>query len=359
MAADAVRRERVLTINGRRIGPGEPMYVIAEMSANHHQSLDEAMAILGEAKAAGADAVKLQTYTPDTLTIDSDAESFRIGKGTLWEGRRLYQLYGEACMPWEWHEPLQRRAAELGIDLFSTAYDDSAVDYLERLDMPAYKIASFEAVDLRLIRRIARTGKPVILSTGMASLEEIGEAVAAARSAGVSSLALLKCTSAYPSPPEEMNLRSIPHLAETFDVPVGLSDHTLGGTVPVAAVALGCCILEKHFTRSRSVAGPDSAFSMEPAEFRAMVDAIRIAESAQGSVQYGVGEREAASRVFRRSLFVVKDVRAGEPFTEENVRSIRPGYGLAPKHIDEILGRRAASDIRRGTPLAWAHVKKS
>ena len=350
--------ERVLTINGRRIGAGEPMYVIAEMSANHHQSLDEALAILGEAKAAGADAVKLQTYSPDTLTIDSDAEPFRIGKGTLWEGRRLYELYGEACMPWEWHAPLQKRAAELGIDLFSTAYDDTAVDYLERLDMPAYKVASFEAVDLRLIRRIARTGKPVILSTGMASLEEIGEAVEAARSAGVSALALLKCTSAYPSPPEEMNLRSIPHLAETFDVPVGLSDHTLGGTVPVAAVALGCCILEKHFTRSRGVAGPDSAFSMEPAEFRAMVDAIRIAEKAQGSVQFGVGEREAASRVFRRSLFVVRDVRAGEAFTEENVRSIRPGYGLAPKHIDEILGRRAASDIRRGTPLAWAHVQR-
>jgi pseudaminic acid synthase len=354
----AAPRSGSLTINGRRIGPGEPMYVIAEMSANHHQSLDEALAILRAAKDSGADAVKLQTYTPDTLTIDSDAEPFRIGKGTLWEGRRLYELYGEACMPWEWHAPLQKRAAELGIDLFSTAYDATAVDYLEKLNMPAYKVASFEAVDLRLIRKIAQTGKPVILSTGMASLEEIGEAVAAARAAEVRELALLKCTSAYPSPPEEMNLRSIPHLSETFGVPVGLSDHTLGGTVPVAAVALGCCILEKHFTRSRAVAGPDSAFSMEPAEFREMVDAIRVAEKAQGGVRYGVGEREAASRVFRRSLFVVADVRAGERFTEENLRSIRPGYGLAPKHIDEVLGRRAASDIRRGTPLAWEHVEK-
>ena len=332
------------------------MYIIAEMSANHHQSLDEAMRILEEAKGAGADAVKLQTYTPDTLTIDCDSEPFRIGAGTLWEGRRLYELYGEAYMPWDWHRPLQNRATELGLDLFSTAYDETAVEYLERLDMRAYKIASFEIVDLPLIRRVARTGKPMILSTGMASLEEIGEAVSAAREAGAKELALLKCTSAYPSPPEEMNLRAIPDLSETFGVPVGLSDHTLGTAVPVAAVALGCCILEKHFTRSRTVAGPDSAFSLEPGEFRQMVDMIRTAEAAMGSVRHGVGAREAASRVFRRSLFVVADMKEGEAFTKQNLRSIRPGYGLPPKHFDQLLGRRASCDIPRGTPLTWSHV---
>ena len=343
-------------INGRPIGPGRPMYVIAEMSANHHQRLDEALRILEEAKAAGADAVKLQTYTPDTLTIDCDAPPFRIGPGTLWEGKRLYQLYGEACMPWEWHEPLQKRAAELGLDLFSTAYDETALAFLEQLNMPAYKIASFENVDLPLIGKIARTGKPIILSTGMASLEEIGEAVAAARGAGAGGLAILKCTSAYPSPPEEVNLRAIPSLAETFGVPVGLSDHTLGTAVPVAAVALGCCILEKHFTRSRAVPGPDSVFSLEPAEFRQMVEMIRTAEAAMGTVRYGVGEREAASRVFRRSLFVVADMKAGEVFTKENLRSIRPGYGLPPKHFEQIVGRRAATDIPRGTPMTWPLV---
>jgi N-acetylneuraminate synthase len=346
-----------LTINDRSIGPGRPMYIIAEMSANHHQRLDEALRILDEAKASGADAVKLQTYTPDTLTIDCDAEPFRIGKGTLWEGKRLYELYGEAYMPWEWHEPLQKRAAQIGLDLFSTAYDETALAFLENLGMPAYKIASFENVDLPLVRKIASTGKPIILSTGMATLEEIGEAVSAAREAGARQLALLKCTSAYPCPADEVNLRAIPNLAETFGVPVGLSDHTLGGAVPVAAVGLGCCILEKHFTRSRKVPGPDSAFSLEPSEFREMVEMIRTAEAALGRVSYGVGEREAASRVFRRSLFVVSDMRAGDVFTSENLRSIRPGYGLAPKHYESVLGRRAASDISRGTPLTWALVK--
>jgi N-acetylneuraminate synthase len=347
-----------IVINGRRIGPGEPMYVIAEMSANHHQRLPEALAILEAAKEAGADAVKLQTYTPDTLTIDCDAAPFRIGAGTLWEGRRLFELYGEAYMPWDWHEPLQKRAAEVGIDLFSTAYDASALAYLEKLDMPAYKIASFENVDLPLIRLVAATGKPIILSTGMANLEEVGEAVAAAREGGARDLALLKCTSAYPSPPAELNLRAIPALAERFGVPVGLSDHTMGPTAPVAAVALGACILEKHFTRSRSVQGPDSTFSMEPAEFRAMVDMIRDAEAAMGSPSWAVGEKEAASRVFRRSLFVVEAMKAGDVFTEANIRSIRPGYGLAPKHMSDVLGRRAARDIARGTPLEWTLVSE-
>ena len=345
--------EARFAINGRPIGAGHPMYVVAEMSANHHQEFDEAVRILEEAKAAGADAVKLQTYTPDTLTIDCDNAHFRIGEGTLWEGRYLHDLYAEACMPWEWHAPLQARARELGLDLFSTPYDATAVEYLERLDMPAIKIASFELPDLALIRRAARSGKPLILSTGMATLEEIGEAVAAAREAGAREIALLKCTSAYPSPPEEVHLRTIPHLAETFGVPVGLSDHTLGTAVPVAAVALGCAILEKHFTRSRRRPGPDSAFSLEPEEFREMVTAIRTAEAAMGEVRYVVGERESHSRVFRRSLFVVADMRAGEPFTERNLRSIRPGAGLAPKHLDAILGRCAAKDIARGTPLSW------
>jgi len=342
-----------ITIAGRRIGAGRPMYVVAEMSANHHQEFDEALRILEAAKEAGADAVKLQTYTPDTLTIDCDNEHFRIGPGTLWEGRSLHALYGEACMPWEWHAPLKARASELGLDLFSTPYDQSAVEYLEALDMPAVKIASFELPDLALIRRAARSGKPLILSTGMATLDEIGEGVAAAREGGAREIALLKCTSAYPSPPEEVHLRTIPHLAETFGVPVGLSDHTLGTAVPVAAVAFGCAILEKHFTRSRRRPGPDSAFSLEPEEFREMVTSIRTAEAALGEVRYAVGERESHSRVFRRSLFVVADMHAGETFSGTNLRSIRPGFGLAPKHLESVLGRRASRDIARGTPLSW------
>ncbi len=342
-----------ITIHGRVIGPGEPMYIVAEMSANHHQDLDEALRILEAARASGADAVKLQTYTPDTLTIDCDNEHFRIGPGTIWEGRYLHELYGEACMPWEWHPILQRRARELELDLFSTPYDVTAVEYLEGLDMPAIKIASFEIVDLALIRRAARSGKPMILSTGMATLEEIGEAVGAAREGGARDIALLKCTSAYPSPPEEVHLRTIPHLAEAFEVPVGLSDHTLGTAVPVASVAFGSAILEKHFTLSRRRPGPDSAFSLEPPEFREMVGMIRTAEAALGGVRYGVAKGEEASRVFRRSLFVVADMRAGDPFTEVNLRSIRPGAGLPPKHLGSVLGRHASRDIQRGTPLNW------
>jgi N-acetylneuraminate synthase len=348
-----------ITINGRSIGPGRAMYIVAEMSANHHQDFEEAMRILEEARASGADAVKLQTYTPDSLTIDCDNEHFRIGDGTIWQGRHLYELYAEACMPWEWHAPLQKRAAELGLDLFSTPYDETALEYLEPLGLPAIKIASFEIIDLPLIRRAARLGKPLILSTGMATLGEIEEAVSAARQSGATEIALLKCTSAYPSPPEEMNLRSMPHLADAFGVPVGLSDHTMGAAVPVAAVTLGCAILEKHFTRSRSRPGPDSTFSMEPAEFRLMVEMIRIAEAALGTVRYGVGQHEGSSRVFRRSLFVVQNMRAGEPFTVKNVRSIRPGYGLSPKYLEEVLGRCAARDIDRGTPLSWGLIAGS
>lgn len=345
-----------ITIGGRRIGPGEPTYIVAEMSANHGQSFDEAARILGAAKRAGADAIKLQTYTPDTLTIDCDREEFRIGAGTPWEGRTLYDLYGEAYTPWEWQPQLKELAAELELELFSTPFDATAVDFLEGMGVAAYKIASFELVDPALIRRVAATGKPIILSTGMATLEEIEEAVEAAREAGCRELALLKCTSAYPALPEEMNLRTLSHLSATLGVPVGLSDHTLGIAVPVAAVALGAVIVEKHLTLSRSKPGPDSAFSLEPEEFQQMVDGVRTAEKALGEARYGASEREAASRVFRRSLFVVEDVAAGGELTAHNVRSIRPGHGLAPRHLPEVLGRRAARDLARGTPLAWEDI---
>ena len=343
----------VIEIGRRRVGAGEPIYIVAEMSANHNQDFDQAVELLKAAKEAGADAVKLQTYTPDTLTIRSDKEYFRIGKGTLWEGKTLYELYSEAYMPWEWQPKLKKIADEIGIDLFSTAFDPTAVDFLEDMGVPVHKVASFEIVDIPLIEKMARTGKPLIISTGMAMLGEIEEAVQAARKAGATQIALLKCTSAYPAPPEEMNLRAIPHLTEAFHVPVGLSDHTLGIAVPVAAVALGACIVEKHFTLSRDIPGPDSAFSLEPHEFKAMVEAIRTAEKALGEVRYEVGEQEAKSRVFRRSLFVVKDMKAGEIFTEENLRSIRPGYGLHPKHLKDVLGKRAIQDIKKGTPLGW------
>lgn len=344
-----------ISINGRAIGENEPTYIIAEMSANHGQDFEQALAIIRAIKDAGADAVKLQTYTPDTLTIDSDAPPFRI-EGTIWNGRRLYDLYGEAYTPWEWHAALQRAASDLGLDLFSTPFDHTAVDFLEQLGMPAYKIASFEIVDLALIRRIAQLGKPIIMSTGMASLAEIEEAVATARNAGAGEIALLKCTSAYPSPAEDMHLRTIPHLAAMFGAPVGLSDHTLGTAVPVAAVALGACIIEKHFTLSRAIPGPDSTFSLEPHEFKQMAEAIRTAEVALGHISYGVSENERRSRVFRRSLFVVRDVQAGEVFSTENVRSIRPGHGLLPRYLDEVLERRATCDIARGTPLDWSLV---
>jgi pseudaminic acid synthase len=342
-----------MNIAGRKIGEGQPVYTIAEISANHNQSYDEAAKLIHAAKKAGADAVKLQTYTPDTITIDCKSEHFRIGKGTLWEGRFLYDLYGEAYTPWEWHAGLFEEARALEMDIFSTAFDPSAVDFLEELSVPVHKIASFEIVDIPLIEKMADTGKPLIISTGMATLGEIEEAVQAARGAGAEQIALLKCTSAYPALPEEMNLRTIPHLAEAFGVPVGLSDHTLGIEVPVAAVSLGACIVEKHFTLSRSKSGPDSAFSLEPQEFAGMVKAIRIAEKSLGKVHYGVSEKEAESRVFRKSLFTIRDVTAGEALTEENVRSIRPGYGLHPRHLKDILGRRAACDLKMGTPLAF------
>ena len=344
--------DSTIRIGNRLIGDGQPTYVIAEMSGNHNQSLDQALKIVRAAKEAGADAVKLQTYRPDTITIDCENEYFRI-KGGLWNGKNLYQLYGEAFTPWEWHRPLKEEAQRCGLDLFSTPFDHTAVDFLEGLEMPVYKVASFENVDLPLLRKMASTGKPVIMSNGMATLAELDEAVTTLKTAGCHSLALLKCTSAYPAPPREMNLLTIPHLAECFGVPVGLSDHTLGIAASVVAVSLGACIIEKHFTLSRSDPGPDSAFSLEPAEFRSMVDAIRLAEQALGEVHYGLTRKEEEGKVFRRSLFVVQNVGQGEVFTPENVRSIRPGHGLHTRYIEEVLGRRATKDIQRGTPLSW------
>ncbi len=344
------------TVNSRNIAPGQPTYIVAELSANHNQSFDQAVGIIRAAKQAGADAVKLQTYTPDTITIKSDSSLFRHGSGSLWAGKTLYELYSEAYMPWEWQPKLKEIANDLGLDLFSTAFDPTAVDFLEEMDVPVHKVASFEIVDIPLIEKMARTGKPLIISTGMATLAEIDEAVSAAKGAGASQIALLKCNSAYPAPLEEMNLCTIPHMAEGFGLPVGLSDHTLGIAAPVAAVTLGACIIEKHFTLSRDFPGPDSAFSIEPHELKAMVEAVRAAEKTLGKVYYGVSEKEAKSRVFRRSLFVVKDVKAGEVFTEDNVRSIRPGHGLPPKFLKEVVGKKASCDIRRGTPLSWSHI---
>jgi pseudaminic acid synthase len=342
----------VLTVGGRSVWPGYPAYIIAEVSANHNQSYDRALAIVEAAKDAGADAVKLQTYTADTMTLDCATEWFQL-KGTLWDGRTLHSLYQEAYTPWEWHAPLKARANELGMDLFSSPFDATAVDFLEELGVPVHKIASFENTDLPLLRKVARTGKPIIMSTGMATLEEIEEAVQTIADAGGSQLALLKCTSAYPAPARDMNLRTIPDLARRFGVPVGLSDHTLDLAVPVAAVGLGACIIEKHFTISRSEPGPDSAFSLEPAEFRAMVDAVRTAEQALGAVHYGGGAGEDSLRAYRRSIFVSADVRSGERITEDHVRVIRPAHGLHTRHLDEVIGRRAARDIPRGTPLSW------
>jgi pseudaminic acid synthase len=349
--------EAHIEIGKRGIGPGHPTYVIAEISANHGHDFDRAAAIIRAAKDAGADAVKLQTYTPDTMTIACDRPEFLI-KETLWQGRNLHDLYSEAYTPWEWQPRLRNLALQLGIDLFSTPFDATAVDFLESMDVPAYKLASFELVDLPLIQKMASTGKPLILSTGMATLEEIAEAVQAARQAGATQIALLKCTSAYPAAASEMNLRTIPELSRRFGVPVGLSDHTLGIAVPVAAVALGARIIEKHITLSRAKPGPDSAFSLEPDEFKATVDAIRIAENALGDVHFGSSASEENSRVFRRSLFVVADVKCGAVFNMQNVRAIRPGHGLHTRHLPEILGRRAARDIERGTPLSWDLVEK-
>jgi pseudaminic acid synthase len=339
-------------IGTRRIAAGSPVYIVAEMSANHGGRFDRAARMVIEAQKAGADAVKLQTYTADTMTLRAPQKYFRI-RGTLWRGQRLHDLYKRAATPWQWHPKLKKIADRAGIHLFSSPFDASAVDFLENLRVPVHKVASFEIVDIPLLKKIGATGKPVIMSTGMATLPEIREAVAALRRAGTKNLALLKCTSSYPAPASTMNLNTIPDMSARFKVPVGLSDHTLGIWAPAAAVAVGACIVEKHFILSRTHKSPDSAFSLEPRELKDMVAGIRGAEAALGRVSYDPSPAEAAARRLRRSLFIAQDVREGDIFTETNVRSVRPGDGLHTRHYGEVLGRRAARDAKRGTPLSW------
>lgn len=345
-------------IAGRPIGPGHPPYIVAELSGNHNGRLESALALMDAMKAAGADAVKLQTYTADTITIDSDRPEFLI-RGGPWDGRRLYELYQEAHTPWEWHAALFARGRELGLPVFSSPFDFTAVEFLESLDAPAYKIASFECVDLPLIRRCAATGKPLVISTGLASLEEIGEAVTAARGAGAKDIVLLHCVSAYPAPADQYNLRRMPELAKRFGVWAGLSDHTLGSTTAVAAASLGAVLIEKHVTLARADGGPDAGFSLEPDEFAKMVRDVREAWQALGSGAFIRQAAEEPNAIFRRSLYVVADMRAGEIFTAANLRSIRPGHGLPPKHYEAILGRRATRDIARGTPVDWPLVESA
>jgi N-acetylneuraminate synthase len=343
-------------IGGRMVGAGHSPYVVAELSANHGGSIDRALAVMDAAKAAGADAIKLQTYTADTITIDHDGSDFRV-HGGLWDGRRLYELYQEAHTPWEWHDALFARGRALGIPVFSTPFDETAVAFLEEYDPPAYKIASFEMIDLPLVQCVAATGRPVIMSTGMATLEEIAESVEAFRAAGGRDLVLLHCVSGYPTPAEQSNLRRIPELAKQFDCPIGLSDHTLGTEVAIASVALGACLIEKHFTLRRADGGPDAAFSLEPDELRALVRGAKTAFEALGTGASSRSDVEAASMVFRRSIYVVSDIGSGEPFTTKNIRIIRPGYGLAPKELPRLLGRKARRDLARGTALTWDLVE--
>lgn len=343
-------------INNRLIGQNQPAYIIAEMSANHNQSYDEAVKIVETAKACGADAIKLQTYTPDTLTIDCGNKYFRI-ENTIWEGKKLYDLYKESYTPWEWHPKLKNVAEKVGLDFFSTPFDASAVHFLEKLNIPVYKIASFEIVDFPLIHTVAKTGKPIIISTGMAKIEEIKEAVSILKKTGCTELALLKCTSAYPAKPEDANLRTIPHMLKTFNLPIGLSDHTPGIAVPIAAISLGACIIEKHFTLSRNNFAADSSFSLEPEEFKSMVDNIRIAEKALGTVSYTISEQQRTSFNFRKSLFVVEDINPGQKFSIENVRSIRPGDGIHTKYFKAILGKKAIKNVAKGTPVNWDLVE--
>jgi N-acetylneuraminate synthase len=340
-----------IEIAGRTIGPDHPPYVIAEVSANHNGKLETAMRIIEEAKKAGADAAKLQTYKPDTITLNCDSEDFKI-RGGLWDGRTLYELYEEAHMPWEWRKPLFEHARKVGITLFSSPFDNTAIDLLEDLNAPAYKIASFEAVDLPLIKYAASTGKPMIISTGMADAEEIQEAIDAAREGGCKQLAMLHCVSGYPAPAEDYNLRTIPDMIERFGLVTGLSDHTLDNTTAITSVAMGACIIEKHFTLDRSGGGPDDSFSLEPAEMAALCRDAKTAWQALGKVDYGRKSSEQGNVKFRRSLYFVKDMKAGEVITRECIRSIRPGFGLPPKYIDEILGCSVQSNITLGTAVS-------
>lgn len=330
-------------------------YMIAEMSGNHNGNKEKAFEIIRAAAKAGADCIKIQTYTPDTLTIDCDNQYFQVQNGT-WEGENLYSLYGKAYTPWEWQAELKQEAERLGLDFLSTPFDTTSVDFLEELGMEYYKIASFELVDIPLIKYIANTGKPIILSTGMSSVTEIEEALAAIRSQGKDNqVVLLKCSSAYPAISEDMHLATIEDMKKRFGVPIGLSDHTLGDLSAIIAVSMGAEVVEKHFCMDRSEGGPDASFSMEPAEYKAMVEHLRQVEKAKGQVQYGVTKQEESSMVFRRSLFIVEDMKRGEPFTEKNLKSIRPGYGIPPKYYEQVLGKTATQDLSRGTPLRFEH----
>lgn len=342
----------VIQIKNRMIGAGYPAYIIAEMSGNHAGEIEIAKRIIHKAKECGADCIKIQTYTPDTITIDCDNKYFRIKNG-LWENENLYQLYQKAYTPWEWQAELKVEAEKIGIDFFSTPFDKTSVDFLEGIGVDFYKIASFELIDIPLIEYVASKDKPVIISTGMGSFEEIEEAVEAVRSKGNEKLALLKCSSAYPAIPDDFNLNTIKHMSDSFNVPVGLSDHSMGSIGSVTAVALGACIIEKHFCLCREIENPDASFSMEPEEFKALVDDIRTAEKAKGIVSYDLSSKEKESIVFRRSIFAIKDIKKGEIFTEDNIRIIRPGYGIKPKYIKDILNGKATQDINRGTPIQF------
>ena len=341
----------------RKISHNHPPFIIAEMSGNHNQSLDRALAIVEAAAKAGAHAVKLQTYTADTMTLDiAEREFFINDPDSLWKGRSLYELYKEAYTPWEWHKPIFDRCKELGIIGFSTPFDDTAVDFLEELDVPCYKIASFENTDIPLIRKVAATGKPMIISTGMATIAELDETVRAAREAACKNLILLKCTSSYPATPENTNILTIPHMAKLFDCQVGLSDHTMGIGVAVASVTLGATVIEKHFTLSRADGGVDSAFSMEPDEMRALVAETERAWQALGKISYGPTEKEKKSLIFRRSLYIVQDMKKGDVLTRENLRAIRPGLGLPLKYYDVLLGKCVSLDTKKGTPFSWGMI---
>ena len=332
------------------------IFIIAELSANHGHDINIAKKTIKAAKDAGADAIKIQTYTADTLTIDCSNECFKLSSGTIWDGRTLYELYNEAFTPWEWQKELMEYANSLDLIFFSTPFDKTAVDFLEELNIPMYKVASFEIMDIPLIEYIASKGKPMLISTGIACLSDIEEAINACKRNGNDKIILLKCTSSYPAKIEDANLKTIPNMKDTFGVKVGLSDHTLGITVPILSVALGVKVIEKHFILDKSIGGPDASFSIEPQEFKQMVDSIRDAEKALGHIDYSMNENKQKSRNFGRSLFVVKDIKTGEKFSEENVRSIRPGYGLAPKHLQEILGKESKQNILKGTPLDWKYI---
>ena len=346
---------KVISIAGRKIGPDYPPYIIAELSANHNGDINRAFQIMEAAKKAGADAIKLQTYTHDTITLDCNSEDFQI-HGGLWDGQTLYELYKGAHMPWEWHQPLFEKAQELGITIFSSPFDFTAVDLLEALDAPAYKIASFELVDLPLIKRVAQTGKPMIMSTGMANEHEIAEAIQTARENGCKELVVLHCVSGYPAPAEQYNLRTIADMAERFDVLSGLSDHTIDNATAVASVVLGACLIEKHVTLDRNGGGPDDSFSLEPHELQALCQDAKTAWAALGKVNYERTEAEKGNVKFRRSLYIVKDIKAGEVLTEEHVRSIRPGFGLAPKFYDEVIGKKVKADLYVGDPLNMSYI---